>query len=369
MFLLNGLRQQRNPSGPSSTTDTPDTNYTANMAISGAETASAVTSIVSCLARQHDPGNETGGPSFSSTATTNGVKAARVSLPGPQSPEKENLEKELQALAGRIQFLEARTSLNGGSFPSTPNEPGSGSPFPSSAAVEGHQPNQHTTEGAIRSTKSQPARNASMSKDHRTLWVNDWLAARGDGDAGAQPAIPLTEEQLGYLRDHVNRQAEQIQSQRDHIEELSHFVRRQQDEQDQALGEGEQNYEQLKRELVKNQQANLAFQKALREIGSIITAVANGDLSKKVLIHAKELDPEITKFKRTINKMVDQLQEFAQQVTLLAREVGTEGKLGGQAVVPDVSGIWAELTENGMLTATASRLSLSLRGTNADDEQ
>jgi osomolarity two-component system sensor histidine kinase NIK1 len=72
-----------------------------------------------------------------------------------------------------------------------------------------------------------------------------------------------------------------------------------------------------------------------------------GDLSKKVLIHAKEMDPEITLFKRTINTMVDQLQEFASQVTFLAREVGTEGRLGGQANLPGVAGIWAELTDSG----------------------
>lgn len=95
--------------------------------------------------------------------------------------------------------------------------------------------------------------------------------------------------------------------------------------------------------------ANLAFQKALREIGAIVTAVAMGDLSKKVLIHAKEMDPEITLFKRTINTMVDQLQEFASQVTFLAREVGTEGRLGGQANLPGVAGIWAELTDSGTL--------------------
>jgi osomolarity two-component system sensor histidine kinase NIK1 len=85
----------------------------------------------------------------------------------------------------------------------------------------------------------------------------------------------------------------------------------------------------------------------LKEIGTIITAVANGDLSKKVLIHAMEKDPEIAKFKHTINTMVDQLQEFAGQVTHLAKEVGTEGRLGGQAIVPGVDGIWAELTRNG----------------------
>jgi osomolarity two-component system sensor histidine kinase NIK1 len=105
--------------------------------------------------------------------------------------------------------------------------------------------------------------------------------------------------------------------------------------------------EQLKREIEKNAQINATYQKVLKEIGTIITAVANGDLSKKVLIHAMEKDPEIAKFKHTINTMVDQLQEFAGQVTHLAKEVGTEGRLGGQAIVPGVDGIWAELTRNG----------------------
>ncbi|KAJ8611115.1 hypothetical protein MRB53_038110 [Persea americana] len=90
----------------------------------------------------------------------------------------------------------------------------------------------------------------------------------------------------------------------------------------------------------------MAFQKALREIGNIVTAVAQGDLSKHVLIHEKELDPEITTFKITLNHLIDQLQEFAGQVSSLARDVGTNGRLGGQAVVPGVSGIWAELTSN-----------------------
>src|SRR5262249_4755759 len=124
-------------------------------------------------------------------------------------------------------------------------------------------------------------------------------------------------------------------------------INRQLRNQDIAFGHGIEDIGTMKRELVKHQQANLAFQKALREIGIIVTAVANGDLSKKVKIHAKELDPEITTFKRTINKMVDQFQDFASQVTNLAKEVGNEGRLGGQACLPGVDGIWAELTESG----------------------
>jgi len=108
----------------------------------------------------------------------------------------------------------------------------------------------------------------------------------------------------------------------------------------------------LKRELIKHQQANLAFQKALREIGDIISSVANGDLSKTVLIHANELDPDITTFKITINTMITNLNAFGSQVSLLAKEVGSEGRLGGKAVVPGVSGIWKELTSNGTCVST-----------------
>ena len=67
-----------------------------------------------------------------------------------------------------------------------------------------------------------------------------------------------------------------------------------------------------------------------------------------MLIHVTEKDPEIARFKHTINRMVDQLQDFASQVTFLAKEVGTEGRLGGQADLPGVDGIWAELTDSGM---------------------
>ena len=104
----------------------------------------------------------------------------------------------------------------------------------------------------------------------------------------------------------------------------------------------------LERELLKHQQANEAFQKALKEIGTIITNVAKGDLSQKVQIHAVEMDPEIATFKRTINTMMDQLQLFGNEVSRVAHEVGTEGNLGGQAQITGVSGIWKNLTDNGI---------------------
>lgn len=106
----------------------------------------------------------------------------------------------------------------------------------------------------------------------------------------------------------------------------------------------------LQQELLKHKKANEAFQEALREIGDIITAVARGDLTMKVRIDTIELDSEITTFKRTINAMMDQLQNFASEVSRVAREVGTEGLLGGQASINGVDGTWRELTDNGAVT-------------------
>nr|WP_245844830.1 HAMP domain-containing protein [Noviherbaspirillum humi] len=81
----------------------------------------------------------------------------------------------------------------------------------------------------------------------------------------------------------------------------------------------------------------------VRNIAEVTTAVANGDLSKKITANAKG---EILQLKDTINVMVDQLSSFASEVTRVAREVGTEGKLGGQANVPGVAGTWKDLTDN-----------------------
>ena len=81
----------------------------------------------------------------------------------------------------------------------------------------------------------------------------------------------------------------------------------------------------------------------VRNIAEVTTAVANGDLSKKITVDVKG---EILELKNTINTMVDQLRAFAGEVTRVAKEVGTEGKLGGQAEVKGVSGTWKDLTDN-----------------------
>ena len=92
---------------------------------------------------------------------------------------------------------------------------------------------------------------------------------------------------------------------------------------------------------VNSMAANLTGQ--VRNIAEVTTAVANGDLSRKITVDVRG---EILQLKETINTMVDQLRSFASEVTRVAREVGTEGKLGGQAAVPGVAGTWKDLTDN-----------------------
>ena len=87
--------------------------------------------------------------------------------------------------------------------------------------------------------------------------------------------------------------------------------------------------------------SNLTSQ--VRNIADVTKAVATGDLSRKITVDVKG---EILELKDTVNTMVDQLRAFASEVTRVAREVGTEGKLGGQATVPGVAGTWKDLTDN-----------------------
>ncbi len=95
----------------------------------------------------------------------------------------------------------------------------------------------------------------------------------------------------------------------------------------------------------------------VRNIAEVTTAVARGDLSRKITVAVRG---EILELKNTINTMVDQLNSFAAEVTRLAREVGTEGKLGGQAEVPEVAGTWKDLTDN--VNVMANNLTNQVRG-------
>src|SRR6202042_3340964 len=94
----------------------------------------------------------------------------------------------------------------------------------------------------------------------------------------------------------------------------------------------------------------------VRNISEVATAIARGDLSRKVTVDVKG---EILQLKESINTMVDQLNAFAAEVTRVAREVGTEGNLGGQAEVKGVSGVWKDLTEN--VNSMASNLTGQVR--------
>jgi HAMP domain-containing protein len=100
--------------------------------------------------------------------------------------------------------------------------------------------------------------------------------------------------------------------------------------------------------------SNLTSQ--VRNIAAVTTAVANGDLAKKI---TADVRGELLELKYTINKMVDQLRSFASEVTRVAREVGTEGKLGGQAKVEGVSGTWKDLTDS--VNSMASNLTSQVR--------
>src|SRR6266852_3443980 len=101
--------------------------------------------------------------------------------------------------------------------------------------------------------------------------------------------------------------------------------------------------------------SNLTAQ--VRNIAEVTTAVARGDLSRKITVDVKG---EILELKNTINTMVDQLNAFAAEVTRVAREVGTDGKLGGQAKVPGVAGTWKDLTDN--VNVMAANLTEQVRG-------
>lgn len=106
---------------------------------------------------------------------------------------------------------------------------------------------------------------------------------------------------------------------------------------------------------VNSMAGNLTAQ--VRNIAEVTTAVARGDLSRKITVDVKD---EILELKNTINTMVDQLNAFASEVTRVAREVGTEGKLGGQAQVPGVAGTWKDLTDT--VNVMAANLTEQVRG-------
>lgn len=297
------------------------------------DTLSAVAAFVADLASSINPCHY-GYDAQPKSLLTGNYESYRLILPGDESPGKRNLEGELSALAARVRYLEEKAStLNNHALPDTPSE--NGAP----ASLFG----SNGSNGAVFSGRNGSAVQLLQGTGAaRNNHVFNLLAVRTNGRT-------FSAEDLGHLREHVERQAEEIKSQKNTILSVGEQLHEEQVKAARTLDKVEnEDISRLQRELLKHQQANEAFQKALKEIGSIITNVAQGDLSHKVQIHAIEMDPEITTFKRTINTMMDQLQVFGSEVSRVAREVGTEGNLGGQAHITGVSGIWKELTENGM---------------------
>lgn len=243
----------------------------------------------------------------------------KIQLPGHDTHAKRNLEIELQKLALRVSHLENRATPTI-TFPETPNE--------GTESLFGDDSN-----GASRNNGGRPK---GLPPQYASLETPSVFPRQ------------LTKEALEGLREHVDDQSKLLDSQRQELAGVNAQLLEQKQLQEKALELLEQErVATLERELWKHQKANEAFQKALREIGEIITAVAQGDLTMKVRMNTVEMDPEITTFKRTINAMMDQLQMFASEVSRVAREVGTEGLLGGQARIGGVDGTWKELTDNG----------------------
>ena len=256
---------------------------------------------------------------------------SNLKLPGPETPAKAKLEAELQKLSLRITQLENRGSAPT-VFPETPNE-AADSLFGADDA-------------------------GSFASGGRPAGFKPKVLPSHQGSFDSPTVMPrqLTKEALEGLRDHVDDQSKLLDSQRQELAGVNAQLMEQKHIQERALAVLEQErVATLERELWKHQKANEAFQKALREIGEIVTAVARGDLTMKVRMNTVEMDPEITTFKRTINAMMDQLQVFASEVSRVAREVGTEGLLGGQARIGGVDGTWKELTDNGMSTSPYGR--------------
>ena len=247
---------------------------------------------------------------------------SQTKLPGRDTLAKRSFEDELQKLGLRIAKLERRAT-NGTALPDTPSE--ANDPLSGDAA------------------------GPSLSASRRSSKPK--FSPQGSLDTASLRSNRLTKEALEGLRDHVDDQSKILDSQREELAGVNAQLQEQKQLQEHALKVLEQErVATLERELWKHQKANEAFQKALREIGEIVTAVARGDLTMKVRMNTVEMDPEITTFKRTINAMMDQLQIFASEVSRVAREVGTEGLLGGQARIGGVDGTWKELTDNGELT-------------------
>ncbi|MFG2135033.1 HAMP domain-containing protein [Streptomyces sp. NPDC048751] len=168
--------------------------------------------------------------------------------------------------------------------------------------------------------------------------------AVANGDLSQKVTVDVSGEML-QLKNTVNTMVDQLSSFADQVTRMARDVGTEGRLGGQARVDGVSGTWKELTDSVNFMGGNLTSQ--VRQIAQVTTAVARGDLSQKIDVDARG---EILELKNTINTMVDQLSAFADQVTRVAREVGTEGRLGGQAQVPGVAGVWRDLTDsvNGM---------------------
>ncbi|AVV40156.1 HAMP domain-containing protein [Streptomyces sp. ID05-04B] len=168
--------------------------------------------------------------------------------------------------------------------------------------------------------------------------------AVANGDLSQKVTVDVSGE-MAQLKNTVNTMVDQLSSFADQVTRMARDVGTEGRLGGQARVDGVSGTWKELTDSVNSMAGNLTSQ--VRNIAQVTTAVARGDLSQKIDVDARG---EILELKNTINTMVDQLSAFADQVTRVARDVGTEGRLGGQAQVPGVAGVWRDLTDsvNGM---------------------
>src|SRR5512132_3715905 len=198
--------------------------------------------------------------------------------------------------------------------------------------------------------------NVNLMASNLTSQVRNIAAvttAVANGDLAKKITVDVRGELL-ELKDTINRMVDQLRSFASEVTRVAVEVGTEGKLGGQAKVEGVSGTWKDLTDSVNSMASNLTSQ--VRNIAAVTTAVAKGDLSKKITVRVKG---EILELKDTINTMVDQLNGFASEVTRVAREVGTEGKLGGQAAVAGVAGTWKDLTDN--VNLMASNLTVQLR--------
>ena len=222
--------------------------------------------------------------------------------------------------------------------------------------TEGKLGGQASVEG-VRGTWKELTNNVNLMASNLTNQVRDILQvaiAIASGDLGRKVTAEVRGELL-ELKNTINMMVDQLSSFADEVTRVARDVGVEGMLGGQAEVRGASGIWRELTDNVNTMASNLTRQ--VRDIAQVTTAVANGDLSKKITV---EVRGEILELKDTVNTMVDQLSAFAAEVTRVAREVGTEGILGGQAEVRGVSGTWRELTDN--VNDMAKNLTSQVRG-------